>query len=417
MKNIQINYEAVKKCTKKTLKIVRNAFIGTITVAIVAATTYIACVDISLGQIQFDNDEVSEIVSQYNDSPITILCLNDSQGLNLNPCFWLPSFPEYIAETLEKEGASVQFINASSLKFNKTNHIDKMLYENLSYKEIKILNELGAQSALSKVSTDIHSPIDFGFVGSLLADSVKDGDEDIYISTVLQESQNPIILYSSGANDLMRELNNNPLSISKYSDDGTINESYLYSVCKANDSDTLKRIMNQISNNFKNIYTLNPESQIYALSIYVPNSVMDESFIVEIIDEYNNQLQKICEEYGAHYISTAELAPIYMGNSSFHINEVGHKRLADFIIGEIASDCSSFDTCKLDNTIDIQRTDEGLNGLSNRLYNDIKSITLENYNSISNSYLMYVQQKVQKEIEGEVEIAKEALQKIHTLHR
>ena len=416
MQNIQINWEKVRKCTKKKLKIVRNVFVGTITLSIAAVTTYIAYVDISLGQIQFDSEEINKIISQYDDSPITILCLNDSQGLNLNPCFWLPSFPEYISEAFEKEGASVQFINASSLKFNKTNHIDKLLYENLSYEEIKVLNQLGAESALNKVSKDIHSPIDFGFIGSWLSDSIVDGDENIHISTVLKESKNPIIFYSSGANDLMRELNNNPLSIVKYNDNGEINESYLYSVCKAEDSDTLEKIMKQISTNFETIYSLNPESQIYALSIYVPNSVMNESFVIEIIDEYNNQLQKVCEKYGAHYISTAELAPIYMGNSSFHINEAGHKRLADFIIGEIASDCSSFSVYKFNKSTDTQLTNEGLSGLSNRLYNNIESITLENYNSISNSYLMYVQQKVQKEIEGEAEIAKEALQKVHTLH-
>lgn len=176
---------------------------------------------------------------------------------------------EYVKNELVNQGASVNFVNTASLKYNKTNHIDKMLTNNLSIEEIKTLNLIGAKTYFTELSSQINFPIDLNFIGPLFADSFKDGDEAMHISTMIKHSSSPIIIYTSGANDLMCALNNNPMSIKKYDENGNINDSYLYSVYKSNQAFVLDNIMKQVEINSKNIYSVNPNSKIYALSLYV----------------------------------------------------------------------------------------------------------------------------------------------------
>lgn len=62
-------------------------------------------------------------------------------------------------------------------------------------------------SALEKVMSDIGLP---KFLGKLVAYRLiytpKKGDEKINISTSLKETKEPVMIYSSGVNDLMREV-------------------------------------------------------------------------------------------------------------------------------------------------------------------------------------------------------------------
>lgn len=417
-----VNGVALKRIAKKTLKVVRNTMIGVVSLAIISAVGlggYSAYMHHVLNKIELDQEKVKDIVDCYNGEKITFVGLNDSQLVNLNVCFWEPNVIEYIEEAFKKEGANVQFIDAASLRFNKTNHIDKILDSNLSYEEIKTLNLLGAQEAFSRVSSDFNLPIDIGFLGSLFVDSIEEKDSSIYISTEIQNSNHPIILYTSGANDLMRALNNNPLSIKKYAKDGSINDSYLYSVYKAKQHSTLDHIMNNIENNFENIYSINPTSQIYALSIYIPNNMTGEDMqpFAQIINNYNQRLEQLCNKWGAYYISTASLASIYMETDNFHINEKGHKNLANLLINQIANTLTPND---IENFNDFKKTEiknKGLSEFSNRLNEDIKLVPQENYPEINYSYLKSVCESIQKEISEERDLANNANEKVKRLHK
>lgn len=405
---LKINKDNVKKYAKKALKITRNTLIGIVSFTTVATTGYASAVHFSLNNISINKDSVKEIVKFYDNEPITLICFNDSQTLNLNFCFWEPNAMEYVQNELVNQGASVNFVNTASLKYNKTNHIDKMLINNLSIEEIKTLNLIGSKTYFTELSSQINFPIDLNFIGPLFADSVKNGDESMHISSMIKNSSHPIIIYSSGANDLMRTLNNNPLSIKKYDKNGNINDSYLYSIYKSNQSFVLDDIMKQVETNFKNIYSVNPNSKIYALSLYVPSNITGEDMqpFIEIINKYNQRLDELCKIYGVHYISTAELAPVYTEKNNFHISEKGHKTLANLLIQEIAHDCldtQHYNHSQYSNNFNI--TNNGLNGFANQLNDDMQKIVIENYERLNSNYLNTVYQAIKSEIQSEVDVA------------
>ena len=93
--------------------------------------------------------------------------------------------------------------------------------------QIKLSQIYSVLSALEKVMTDFGLPKFLGKIGNLyrLIYTPKKGDENIYISTALKEAINPVIIYSSGVNDLMREVGANPLGIK--SDIGKRNQTML----------------------------------------------------------------------------------------------------------------------------------------------------------------------------------------------
>ncbi len=403
-----INKDFLKKCAKKTLKVTRNTLIGIATISAVTIGGYSAYIHNSLKKIEIDQEAVNSIVKKYEDEEITFICLNDSQAININPCFWEPNAIEYIENSLVEQGANVQFINASSLKFNKTNHIDKMLDSNLSYEEIKNLNLLGAKAAFSKISSDFHIPIDCGFIGSVFAEPVKEGDDSLYISSTIQNSNNPIILYTCGGNDLMRALNNNPLSIKKYDKKGNITDNYLYSVYKANQEATLDNILINVENNFKNIYEINPSSQIYALSFYIPNNINGEDMepFVKIINDYNKRFEELCNKYNVHYISTTDLAKVYIETANFHISEKGHKILANLLINEIAKNDFNFVEMDYQKNSDIKN--KGLSEFANSLNEDIALVPYEDYDELNSTYLYEVQQTIKGEFAEERDLANQA---------
>lgn len=408
VQHLKINKENVKKYAKKAFKITRNTLIGIVSFATVATTGYAGCVHISLNNITINKESVKEIVKSYGDEPITLIGFNDSQTMNLNFCFWEANAMEYVKNELVNQGATVNFVNTASLKYNKTNHIDKMLTNNLSIEEIKTLNLIGAKTYFTELSSQINFPIDLNFIGPLFADSVKDGDEAMHISTMIKHSSSPIIIYTSGANDLMRALNNNPMSIKKYDENGNINDSYLYSVYKSNQAFVLDNIMKQVEINSKNIYSVNPNSKIYALSLYVPSNITGEDMqpFIEIIDKYNQRLDELCKIYGIHYISTAELAPVYTEKNNFHISEKGHKTLANLLIQEIAYDCldtQHYNHSQYSNNLNI--TNQGLNGFANELKDDMQKMSIENYEGLNSNYLNTVYEAIKSEIQSEVDVA------------
>ena len=231
--------------------------------------------------------------------------------------------------------------DVSSLKYNKADHINSYLRNNLSLKEIKELNKAGFKYELSKYLKDNHIPCNelLGNLGSILfCDSINEED-DIYITDQLSQSSNPIVIYSCGSNDLMFRANTNPSSLQKYDKTGSLTEEYLYAESVMNNEKELDKIINKIENNFKNILKLNPNTKIYTLSIYVPKKINNEDYdiFINAINMYNKKLEELCNKYNATYIDEQELGTVYNdSNFNFHINEIGHKELTKIIIDKMA---------------------------------------------------------------------------------
>lgn len=124
---------------------------------------------------------------------------------------------------------------------NKTEHIDYFLKHNLSLEEIKLLQVYSAVSALQKVMTDVGLPKFFGNIGNIykLVYPLQKGDKDIKISTSLKRAKEPVMIYSSVVNDLMREVGNNPSDIKGDYKNRSKKPNYDYTLEKAKDPQTL----------------------------------------------------------------------------------------------------------------------------------------------------------------------------------
>ena len=93
--------------------------------------------------------------------------------------------------------------------------------------------------------TDVGLPKFLGKIGNVyrLIYTPKKGDEDIKISTSLKKAHEPVVIYSSGVNDLMREVGANPFGIKGDYKARNKRPNYYYTLEKTNNPLTLQRVI------------------------------------------------------------------------------------------------------------------------------------------------------------------------------
>lgn len=286
-----------------------------------------------------EKDKIDKIKDYYKDG-LTIVGLNDSQGVNTTSIFLKKGLLEYLGSKLTTDELEPLVINAFSLLMNKTEHIDYFLKANLSLEEIKLSRTYGVVAALEKVMRNHHLPKMLGKVGYLykVCAIPKKGDAKIYLTSALEEAKEPVIIYSSGANNLMREVGNNPFAISKDHKEKDKRPNYNYTLKKVNNKNTLNKVIKGIDRNFYNLLSINDSSDIYALGSYIPASLRNDEMKIfqDLILEYNERLTSLCDRYHITYINTNEIGNRYNNSkANFHVNTKGEKVLAETILDAI----------------------------------------------------------------------------------
>lgn len=285
-----------------------------------------------------DNQKIEKLINYYKDKGLLIVGLNDSQGVNTTSTFFKKGLLEYLAASLTNRELTPEVINAFSLTMNKTEHIDYFLKNNLSLEEIKLSQIYSVISALEKVMTDIGLPKFIGHIGNAyrLIYTPKKGDENIKISTSLKQVQKPVMIYSSGVNDLMREVGANPFSIKGDYKNRDKKPNYYYTLEKINNYETLKKVIDAIERNYDTILGINSNTDIYTLGAYIPKSLQSEEMNIfrDLVIAYNEELTSLCKQYGITFIDTEEVGKKYNNSeSNFHISTAGHNALANYILG------------------------------------------------------------------------------------
>lgn len=285
-----------------------------------------------------DKKKVDELTQYYKDQGLLIIGLNDSQGVNVTSTFFKKGLLDYLADSLTNNELKPKVINTFSLTLNKTEHINYFLENNLSVEEIKLSQIYSAVSAFKKVMTDINLPAFLGNIGIIykFVYAPKNGDEKINISTSLKQTSKPIVIYSSGVNDLMREVGANPFGIKSDYKARNTKPNYNYTLNKTNDSKTLEKVIDSIKGNFENIFAINPNTDIYVLGAYVPKSLQNEEMNIfrNLVIDYNKRLSELCNQYGITFVDTEEIGKKYNSSeNNFHISSAGHNALANYILG------------------------------------------------------------------------------------
>lgn len=265
---------------------------------------------------------------------LTIIGLNDSQGVNTTSLL-KKNLLEFISDKLKDEETRTTVIDAFSLMFNKTEHINYLLRSNPNLEEIKDLQVYGMVSALEKAISDFHMPRSLGKIGyvSRMLHKPCDEDKNIRLTDTLRDSKEPIVIYSCGANDIMREGWNNPFSIRR--DYKKQNNAYKYALDKLSDISTVKRVISRVDENFNNILSLNDKADVFVLGLYIPKSMQCEGMGVfnSAIRKYNELLKILCKKYNIEYVDTETNAnKNNRSNLNFHVTTEGHNDLANQII-------------------------------------------------------------------------------------
>lgn len=285
-----------------------------------------------------DNEKIETLIQYYKDNGLLIVGLNDSQGVNTTSTFFKKGLLEYLAAALTSEKLTPQVINAFSLTMNKTEHIDYFLKNNLSLEEIKLSQIYSAVSALEKVMADIGLPKFLGKVGNVyrLIYTPKQGDENIKISTSLRLAQEPVMIYSSGVNDLMREVGANPFGIKADYKARDKKPNYYYTLEKTKDHFSLEKVIDAVERNYDRILGINSNTDIYTLGAYIPKSLQSEEMNIfrDLVIAYNEKLLSLCKQYDITFIDTEEVGKKYNNSeNNFHISTAGHNALANYILG------------------------------------------------------------------------------------
>ncbi len=284
-----------------------------------------------------DEEKIEKLIEYYKYKGLLIVGLNDSQGVNTTSTFFKKGLLEYLAATLTSDELTPIVINAFSLTMNKAEHIDYFLKNNLNLEEIKLSQIYSVVSASEKVMSDLRLPRFLGQIGNVyrLIYTPQKGDEDIYISTSLKESQEPVMIYSTGVNNLMREVGSNPFGIKKAYKARNEKPNYYYTLEKATNPQTLKKVMDAIERNYNTILGINSKTDIYTLGAYIPKSLQSEEMDVfkDLITAYNEGVINLCKQYGITFVDTEEIGKKYNNSkSNFHISTAGHNALANYIL-------------------------------------------------------------------------------------
>lgn len=291
-----------------------------------------------MGKIILDDLKIEKLIQYYKERGLLIVGLNDSQGVNTTSTFFKKGLLEYLAAALTSEQLAPEVINAFSLTMNKTEHIDYFLQHNLSLEEIKLSQIYSVVSALEKIMTDMGLPKCLGNIGNVyrFIYTPKQGDNNIKISTSLRQAEEPVMIYSSGVNNLMREVGANPFGIKKDYRKRNKEPNYDYTLERTNDSKTLKKVIEGIERNYESILGINPQTDIYTLGAYIPKSLQNARMDIfrDLIIAYNEELLNLCRQYGITFVDTEEVGKNYnKSESNFHISTAGHNALANYILG------------------------------------------------------------------------------------
>lgn len=261
------------------------------------------------------NEESSKIIRQHYeenlDGRLLIVGLNDDRCYNLQK-----SCLTFMKEALQSGKYRIDVFNAFSMFFNKMRHIDYYIDNNLSQKELEQIQQYGTitevkhaigESFLGKDAEDSLFSEHIGNLASKLLLRTYEDREDkdkFRLSSSIRNSKEPIILYSSGINDIMSEFWINPFNAKNlyYKE----RESWGYSADRtkgAKREECMGRLMDGHKSNFDKILGLNDQSKIAALGAYLysKTKVYDEPFH-DFILEYNDRLEELCKEYGINYV-------------------------------------------------------------------------------------------------------------------
>lgn len=231
------------------------------------------------------------------------------------------SYSDMVAGELRDSGIQIDYVNMHSIAFNKTWELKQLLDKNYTKGQYYKMNQKLATEVIKKSSRFEH-PVHPDFL-NLYYSNIE--NPALPITSTLEQSKEPIFLYSCGGMNLDYYLNCPTGSVKK------IIPQFLFHL-KSN----LERTMNDIEQTLLYIKNLNPRTKIYVLGVY---PMIEQKFLREILQEaykiYNSKLESICNKYDNIYYVDVFGNKEYVAKHDNHPNYKGQCYMKKQVLNSI----------------------------------------------------------------------------------
>jgi hypothetical protein len=267
---------------------------------------------------------------------------------------------------LKSDNYDIKTFDAYSMFFNKTRHIDYYLKHNISLEEIELIKKYGTSNEVKHALGDNQIG---DFLGKIASNFIESKFNDVpdkknfKLSTSIKEATKPIILYSSGINDIMYQSCIDPFSAKGYFKKEK--NKYYYALDRVkgdNKEKNMDKIIDGHKSNFEKLLSLNSNSKILALSAYLYSvgEEYDKPFM-DFVILYNERLEKLCKEYQINYIDLRFLEHTRYQSAYHTYFESFSKQVANKIILELSNSIKNERT--IYNSSDYNYDNEGSRGM------------------------------------------------------
>lgn len=329
-----------------------------------------------------------------------IIGLNDSQGVDTTFRIDKKSCMYYIEKEFIKRKENFEMFDCFSLFFNKTHYVESFFKHNIDKKSIRDLQIRGNIKALKKCMIDNSFPAFISYIRNIYRLTYPKVNRNMNLTAELVSNVNPFVIYSSGANDLMRAVGTDPFSVLRHYRIKDYDPHFDYSLNQAGNHELIDGVINMVKKNFELIKSYNSSVVIFALGLYIPTSLeqVEMKPFCDMIIEYNTKLKKLCHECGVVYIDTNDIGKKYSRKKySFHISTRGHKELSKILIQNIDS------YSKRINSNEYVSSDNYDDGGVVGVIGDIKNMFEDYKNSNINNDIFRVKE-IEKEFIDELEV-------------
>ena len=246
-----------------------------------------------------------------------------------------------LEERLQFEEYYILGIALSSMFLNKTRYITSYLSHNISLEEIFKIEEYGNKiEALSSLRNNlsIFPKKSKPSAGSITYTTSEQAIFNSFrLADMIGEFDIPIILYACGFQDLIEELHLDFSELKKAYLERNLTSQYDYAYSKCN-QEVIKKVIEAHRSNFEALLSLNEQSDIYALSAFLP-SKMDRVYekpFRDLILRYNTALLDLCREYQVSYINSRGLEKMRFNGPSCYENQKSVSAITNEILKVMA---------------------------------------------------------------------------------
>ena len=341
---------------------------------------------------------------------LTIIGMNDDRGFNIHKNILMN-----LKDILESGKYDIELLDLYSMFFNKTRHIDYYLKHNINMEEIRLMQEYGTTKELNHAlgfTIPFMGGVSKTFNKFMLTKTpIKGERKDIRISDKIKQTERPLIMYASGLNDIMYELDIDPFNLKRSYMNRATNPRYDYA-CERVNQETIKKIIDGHEKNFSSILGINDNSDIYVLGAYFYSDMKEdyERKFREAILMYNENLEKLCSTYNISYINCRFLENTkYNSPLANYLSKYPSQMIADEIIKKMYQNTLVKKCKKQVNPFVFDNM--GAAGIIEELKNDIEE--QENISKITTDYDKQVSLEKKDEHNRELDVFEKVLKTTH----